>query len=188
MSESEKEKFEKFKRILPGRIRILNTALRRIGNLSHRYNYRYTKEDIDKLFKEIRHSVNAVESNFRKELKEVPVGGKPLGRRSVNSPRPVKVAKPSKPSKAPKPVEADGVKKKRGRPKKNPVPVEPEIVEEILSPVPPLSENIPLSSIAVEKEPELPEIEADEEAEEVDVPEFVNVDGEEDIDFLKKKS
>lgn len=94
MTDNDKEKHEKFKRILPGRLKNLSTALRRIKNLSHRYNYRFTEEEVNELFSGIRKSIDSVEKDFHKALEQVPVGELKRGKKpsvSTASPKPITV-------------------------------------------------------------------------------------------------
>ena len=64
------EKQERFKKIVPKRVESILKSISLLSNCSNKYNYEYTKEDVDKIFKAINDEVNLCKSKFKIENKE----------------------------------------------------------------------------------------------------------------------
>ncbi|MBR6688561.1 MAG: hypothetical protein IKL68_00905 [Clostridia bacterium] len=60
----EESKREKFVRLAENRVNSTLKDISLIGNLSNKSNYDYTKEDVDKIIRTLKKSVNDLEMNF----------------------------------------------------------------------------------------------------------------------------
>ena len=58
------EKRDKFIRLAEGRTQSALEAIRKIGNLSNRRAYEYSKDDIKKIIKALRDATNEIERKF----------------------------------------------------------------------------------------------------------------------------
>lgn len=56
---------ERFRRLATKRTNEVLDRLRRLGNLSNRTNYRYSEEDVEKIFTAIYEAVEDIEARFR---------------------------------------------------------------------------------------------------------------------------
>ena len=64
------DKKERFKKIAPKRVESILKSISLLSNCSNKYNYEYTKEDVDKIFKAINDELNLCKSKFRSQNKE----------------------------------------------------------------------------------------------------------------------
>jgi hypothetical protein len=64
------DKKERFKKIAPKRVESIIKSISLLSNCSNKYNYEYTKEDVDKIFRAINDELNLCKSKFRSQNKE----------------------------------------------------------------------------------------------------------------------
>lgn len=64
------DKKERFKKIVPKRVESILKSISLLSNCSNKYNYEYTKEDVDKIFKAITNELNICKTKFNLEKKD----------------------------------------------------------------------------------------------------------------------
>jgi len=71
MHETKETPEERFRRLATKRTNYILDGLRRLGNLSNRMNYRYSEEDVERIFTTIYETVGDIEAQFspKKEQK-----------------------------------------------------------------------------------------------------------------------
>ncbi len=62
------EKRERFERVASKRVEKILHYLDLLGNCANRSNYEYTKEDVNKMFREIQNHLNFIKKKFEIEL------------------------------------------------------------------------------------------------------------------------
>ena len=68
--ESIETREERFRRLATKRTNSILDDLRKLGNLSNRINYKYSEEDVERIFTAIYEAVADVESQFSKQDKQ----------------------------------------------------------------------------------------------------------------------
>ena len=63
-----KSKRERFEIIAANRVQNIINGLNSLSKCSNKYNYEYNKADVDKMFKEIKTSLDNCENSFRLNL------------------------------------------------------------------------------------------------------------------------
>ena len=61
---------ERFRRLATKRTNSILNDLRKLGNLSNRVNYRYSEEDVERIFTAIYEAVADIETRFHKQEKQ----------------------------------------------------------------------------------------------------------------------
>lgn len=62
------EKKDRFKKVASKRVDNILKTLDLLSNCSNTYNYEYTQEDVDKIFKALTSRLNNVKSQFKSKL------------------------------------------------------------------------------------------------------------------------
>ena len=60
---------QRFEKVASKRVQNIIDSLNSLSKCSNSYNYEYNKDDIDRMFKEIKFTLNRSESSFRSNLK-----------------------------------------------------------------------------------------------------------------------
>lgn len=60
---------QRFKKVASKRVQNIIDSLNSLSKCSNKYNYEYNKDDIDRMFKEIKINLNKSEASFRSNLK-----------------------------------------------------------------------------------------------------------------------
>lgn len=68
---TKEQKQENFHRVIATRMRLALSAIQRIKNVENRYQYLYTREEVENMIQELRDNVDAVEKVFNDSLRVI---------------------------------------------------------------------------------------------------------------------